>query len=312
MKTTEAQGHRDALGACFLCAYPCSAFISPWTLRLRVPVVFFPVPSTFTHGPTTLAYRSYGSGPVQVIALHGFGRTGEDFALFGPLVQGRCTVHAFDLHFHGASATPAHRAHEPFTPAELATYFTAFADHLGAEKVTLLGYSLGGRIALSLLTTMPGRIARVVLVAPDGLKPRPWYRGLASSRYGRHLYSRFVDDPRRAHAVMHALHRTGLLRPKLHRFLLDQTDSRAKRQQVHDVWLSYRLIEPDLGSVARAQETHGIGLTLFLGRTDSVIPAHLAQALQRRAPRQVEVALLEGGHVLLTPAFAPAIAAALH
>ncbi|MBL8001332.1 MAG: alpha/beta fold hydrolase [Flavobacteriales bacterium] len=265
----------------------------------------------FTHGHTTLAYRSYGSGPAQVIALHGFGRTGADFALFGPLVEGRCTVHAFDLHFHGASATPAHRAHEPFTPAELAAYVTAFADHLGAGKVSLLGYSLGGRIALSLLTTMPQRIDRVVLVAPDGLKPRPWYRGLAASRFGRHLYGRFVDDPRRAHALMHALHRTGLLRPKLHRFLLDQTDSRAKRQKVHDVWLSYRLIEPDLGDAARVLEAHAIGLTLFLGRTDSVIPAHLAEALQRRAPQRVQVELLDGGHVLLTPAFAPAIAAAL-
>ncbi len=267
--------------------------------------------SSFTHGPTTLAYRSYGSGAVQVIALHGFGRTGADFALFGPLVDGRCTVHAFDLHFHGESATPGHRAHEPFTPAELAAYFTAFADHLGAGKVTLLGYSLGGRLALSLLTTMPQRIARVVLVAPDGLKPRPWYRGLAASRLGRRLYGRFVDDPGRAHALMHALHRTGLLRPKLHRFLLDQTDSRAKRQQVHDVWLSYRLIEPDLGDVARALEAHGIGLRLFLGRTDSVIPAHLAQALQRRAPNRVQAYLLDGGHVLLTPSFAPAIAEAL-
>ncbi len=264
----------------------------------------------FTNGHT-LAYRSYGRGPVQVLAFHGFGRTGEDFALFEPLLAERCTLHAFDLHFHGESATPGERAHAPFTPLELAAYFNAFADHISADKVALLGYSLGGRIALSLLTTMPGRVARVVLVAPDGLKTRPWYRGLAASRFGRHLYGRFVEDPRRAHAIMNTLHRTGLMRPKLHRFLVGQTDTRPKRQQVHDVWLSYRLIEPDLADVGRVLRERSVPLHLFLGLTDSVIPAHLAEGLRSQAPHQVQVHVLEGGHVLLTPEFAPALAATL-
>lgn len=265
--------------------------------------------ASFTLGPTTLAYRSYGRGAVKVLAFHGFGRTGEDFALFGPLVAERCTIHAFDLHFHGGSETPGKRAHEPFTPQELAAYFTAFADHLGAEKVTLLGYSLGGRIALSLLTTMPDRVAQVVLVAPDGLMTRPWYRGLAASRFGRHLYGRFVEDPRRAHAIMNRLHRAGLIRPKLHHFLIGQTDTRPKRQQVHDVWLSYRLIEPELSLVGHCLQERGIPLELFLGRTDSVIPTHLAERLRIQAPQQVRVTVLEGGHVLLKPEFALAIAA---
>lgn len=264
--------------------------------------------ASFTHGPTTLAYRSYGHGPLQVLAFHGFGRTGADFALFEPLLAERCILHAFDLHFHGESSTPGERAHDPFTPAELAAYFAAFADHLGAKQVTLLGYSLGGRIALSLLTMMPERVAQVVLVAPDGLKTRPWYRGLAASHFGRQLYGRFVEDPRRAHAIMNTLHRVGLMRPKLHRFLIGQTDSRPKRQQVHDVWLSYRLIEPDLSAVGRVLRERVIPLHLFLGRTDSVIPAHLAQGLKSQAPELVHVQLLEAGHVLLTPELAPPIA----
>ncbi|MBL0034764.1 MAG: alpha/beta fold hydrolase [Flavobacteriales bacterium] len=264
--------------------------------------------SSFTHGPTTLAYRSYGHGPTVVLAFHGFGRTGADFALFEPMLAERCTIHAFDLHFHGESSTPGERAHDPFTPAELAAYFTAFADHLGADKLTLLGYSLGGRIALSLLNTMPDRVANVVLVAPDGLKTRPWYRGLAASRFGRHLYGRFVENPHRVHAIMNTLHGVGLMRPKLHRFLMGQTDNRVKRQQVHDVWLSYRLIEPDLSDVGRVLRERAIPLHLFLGRTDSVIPAHLAQGLKSQAPELVHVQLLEAGHVLLTPELAPPIA----
>ncbi len=85
---------------------------------------------------------------------------------------------------------------------------------------------------------------------PDGLKTRPWYRGLAASKVGRALYKRFVVNPTVTHAIMRSLRGLRLMNERMFRFLMGQTDSRAKRQLVHDVWLSYRLIEPDLASVA--------------------------------------------------------------
>ncbi len=52
--------------------------------------------SYFTHG-LTLAYRSYGMGPMPIVAFHGFGRTGEDFAVLAPWLGEHYTLHAFDL-----------------------------------------------------------------------------------------------------------------------------------------------------------------------------------------------------------------------
>lgn len=158
----------------------------------------------FTHGPT-LAYRTYGHGPLQVLAFHGFGRTGEDFHILDASLGGLCTIHAFDLHFHGASPAYPHRADQPFTPQELATFFTAFADQLGADRIAVLGYSLGGRMAMNLLEQMPARITRAFLVAPDGLRTKPWYRGLAASTVGRWAYKRFITHPGRIHFIIDAL-----------------------------------------------------------------------------------------------------------
>lgn len=254
----------------------------------------------FTHG-TTLAYRTYGSGPLPLLAFHGFGRTGEDFAILEEVLGARVTIHAFDLHFHGQSPGYPDRADTPFTPDELAGYFSAFTDHIGAGRVLLLGYSLGGRIALSLAERMPGRLARVFLAAPDGLKTRPWYRGLAASSMGRKLYGRFVHDPRVTHAIINALRRTRLLSEKMHRFLIGQTDSRAKRQLVHDVWLSYRLIEPDLARVTANLREHHIPLYLFFGERDRIIRPAFGKALLAMAPQQVTRELLPFGHVLISP-----------
>ncbi|MBL7962319.1 MAG: alpha/beta fold hydrolase [Flavobacteriales bacterium] len=266
------------------------------------------MPSHFTHGPT-LAYRTYGHGPLPVLAFHGFGRTGEDFHVLEKALGARCTLYAFDLHFHGHSPAYPQRAEAPFTPQELAAFFSAFADDLKAPRVTLLGYSLGGRIALSLMEQVPARVERAFLVAPDGLKARPWYRGLAASAPGRWAYRRFVDHPGRVHALMDLLHAARLLNDRMHRFLKGQTDSRAKRQLVHDVWLSYRLIEPHLARVAANARQHQIPLHLVFGRFDRVIPTQLAKALQRHAPELVTVDELEAGHVLLTPALGPMLGA---
>lgn len=261
--------------------------------------------SYFTHG-VTLAYRTFGNGPTPLLAFHGFGRTGADFEVLAPVLGEHHTIHAFDLHFHGKSPGYPERAEVPFTPHELAVFFSAFLDHIGSDKASLLGYSLGGRIAMSLLETMPERIGSLFLVAPDGLKPRPWYRSLASSEIGRWAYRRFVEHPHKVHLLMDALRATGLIRPKMHRFLKGQTDSQAKRMLLRDVWLSYRMIEPDLRRVAQLAREHGIGIHLFFGAMDSVIKPELGENLSKY-DQKVTTTLLPFGHVLLNPELGRAI-----
>ncbi|MBX2972484.1 MAG: alpha/beta hydrolase [Flavobacteriales bacterium] len=254
----------------------------------------------FTHG-VTLAYRTYGSGPLPLLAFHGFGRSGTDFAILEPALKDRCTIYAFDLHFHGRSPGYPERAERPFTPEELANYFTAFVDHIQVPKVAVLGYSLGGRIALCLLEQTPERLNRVFLAAPDGLKTRPWYRALATSRMGRRLYKRFVERPATVHALINGVRAVRLMNEKMHRFLIGQTDSRAKRMLVRDVWLSYRLIEPDLARVAANAKEHGIPIHLLFGERDSVIKPDFGANLRKHAPELITHEELPFGHVLITP-----------
>jgi pimeloyl-ACP methyl ester carboxylesterase len=253
---------------------------------------------SFTHG-FNLHYRTYGSGPQHFLCFHGFSRSGGDFWFLGNLLGRRCTFHAFDLHFHGSSIGDPMRADDPFTPEEIRDFFNAFADHLGQKKIHLLGYSLGGRMVLSLLETIPGRISRAFLAAPDGLKMRPWYRGLAASAFGRTLYKRFVDRPQHFHKLVQGLRRINVVNDRMVDFVMRHTSARERRQLLHDVWLSYRLIEPDLRVVAENLYKHDVHAHLFFGEHDRVIPPILGQNLQLLAPKHVTVEVLPTGHWLL-------------
>ncbi|HWF16387.1 MAG TPA: alpha/beta fold hydrolase [Acidimicrobiales bacterium] len=103
-----------------------------------------------------------GSGPPLVL-LHGFTQTGRLWGRFGQHLAESFTLVGLDLPGHGGS--DAVRADLPAT-ARLVAH--AARDAVGDAPCTLLGYSLGARVALHVLTgaTMPVR--RAVLIGATG------------------------------------------------------------------------------------------------------------------------------------------------
>ena len=96
-----------------------------------------------------------GQGP-RLLALHGFTGSGADFApLALALVQ---EMVAPDLPGHGRSDAPSDAA-----PYELEPVLQGLADWVGEDPI-LLGYSMGGRLALHLTLAHPDRIRALVLV----------------------------------------------------------------------------------------------------------------------------------------------------
>lgn len=97
-----------------------------------------------------------------VVLLHGFTQTRQSWRRTVAALGGRYRALAPDLPGHGLAAD-----RRPASFAACAAYVRALA---GAEPFTLVGYSMGGRIALYTALSLPGRVARLVLVgASPGL-----------------------------------------------------------------------------------------------------------------------------------------------
>lgn len=101
-----------------------------------------------------------GDGP-PLLLLHGFTGSAESWAEIMPQLIARWRVLAPDLLGHGGSDAPADPPRLGMQPqvADL----IALLDLLQLPSARVLGYSMGGRVALSLAIAAPDRVERLVL-----------------------------------------------------------------------------------------------------------------------------------------------------
>ena len=117
-----------------------------------------------------LSYKTLGYGDETILAFHGFGHSKEDFSMIEPFLSGKERIIAIDLFGHGEAFFPESRMkNEPISKDE---WRILIEDILIREKVTkfhLIGYSLGGRMALVTFELFKERVKSVFLFSPDGL-----------------------------------------------------------------------------------------------------------------------------------------------
>lgn len=109
-----------------------------------------------------LYYEEHGSGHPMVL-LHGGLGSGE---MFGTALQRLAEHHrviAPDLQGHGRTAD----IDRPIDISLMADDIVALIDHLGLEKPDVVGYSLGGGVALQVGFKHPDKIRRLVAVSAN-------------------------------------------------------------------------------------------------------------------------------------------------
>src|ERR1700761_6282346 len=109
-------------------------------------------------------YTVWGTGDQLLFAFHGYGESAASFSILGEELDPVLTFVAIDLPFHGRTEWKEGLF---LSPADLVACMEEIAVRLAArrEKWWLLGYSMGGRVALELLEQAPERIEKMVLLA---------------------------------------------------------------------------------------------------------------------------------------------------
>lgn len=104
-----------------------------------------------------ISFQEYGSGK-PVILLHGFPFTSEIWNEFAPAIGTGYKVYALDLPGFGASEKPVQ-----YSLPEIAAEINAWIRQQGIPSCVVIGHSLGGYIALSMIEQAPDQFAGLVL-----------------------------------------------------------------------------------------------------------------------------------------------------
>src|SRR5438067_10305200 len=116
-----------------------------------------------------LYFETHGAGR-PLILLHGGLGSGEMFGPALPVLAQHHQVIAVDLQGHGR--TPD--IDRPIDVRLMADDIAALIDHLGLEKPDLVGYSLGGGVALHTAAKYPAKVRRLV-AASANIRPDATY-----------------------------------------------------------------------------------------------------------------------------------------
>ena len=108
----------------------------------------------------SLYYEEHGSGEPLVL-LHGGLGAGAMFGAIMPALSADRRVITVDLQGHGGTAD----VDRPLRPETMADDVAALIEHLGLPRADVMGYSLGGVVALRTAIQHPERVRRLVLVS---------------------------------------------------------------------------------------------------------------------------------------------------
>jgi len=120
-------------------------------------------------------YEIHGSGQPLILLHGGFGLTGM-FGEIVPLLAAARQVIPVDLQGHGRTAD----IERPLRVEQMAEDIAALIRHLGHERADIMGYSMGGAVALRTAIQHPELVRKLVVVSTP-YKRAAWYPDMVAA-----------------------------------------------------------------------------------------------------------------------------------
>jgi pimeloyl-ACP methyl ester carboxylesterase len=244
------------------------------------------------------AFVKVGSGPALLL-LHGLGCDHKTWLPVIATLSRRYTVIAPDLLGHGMSDKP--RA--DYSVGGYANGMRDLLTVLGIDKVTVVGHSFGGGIAMQFAYQFPERTERMILVAPGGIgrEVTPAIRAISLPGFQTAMGVATLPGSRQAiKGGLRTLAKSGLP----HARDLDEvadivqhlSDRKARAAITHVV----RAVVDWRGQVVtmadRAYLTHAMPMCVVWGSDDAVIPVSHAKLASEIAPKATVEVIRNAGH----------------
>jgi len=249
---------------------------------------------------------SFGKGAEWLICFHGYGENSETFSFLEPYLGETYSLMAIDLPYHGQTIWNEGLNCSTEDLWNIITLIT------GSQPlaVNFIGYSMGGRIVLKLLEVQASRVAKVVLLAPDGLHSNPWHWLATQTKWGNRLFHYTMEKPEWFFRWMKWGNQLGILNKSIFNFAHYYLDEAEERMALYQRWTSFRKFHCKLALIKNIIQENNKHLTLVFGKFDRIILTSKGRDFQKGLEKNISIRELQAGHLLLKEKFASEISAA--
>lgn len=240
-----------------------------------------------------LHYCRSGEGKSVLFLFHGYGQSMEQLRELEKVLSAKYTIYSFDLFYHGGSFW--HEKDQPLSKTFWRQMLTILIERDQIKKISLLGFSMGGKFALASLEAFPDQVERLILLAPDGVVTSFWYVLATFSKCSRAVFRRMILMPSWYVKVASLLSLLGLVNKGVMRFANTQMRTLTQRRRVYYSWIIFRELKFNFQRIASICNTNNIQVEIFLGEFDKMINAKSIKK-ELRLLHHYELAILSAGH----------------
>lgn len=251
---------------------------------------------------SVITYYGFGSGPKQVICFHGYGEDASTFEFLEKHVDNQFTFYCIDLPFHGKTEWNDGRT---FTTTDLINIVENILHQNNHKlqttnnKPAVLGFSLGGRIALSLYQAMPQAVEKIILLAPDGLKVNFWYWLSTQTWLGNKFFSFTMKHPRWFFWFLKVLRRMKLINASIFKFCNHYVDDAQARHLLYTRWTTLRKLKPNLNHIKKSIHENKTAVRLLYGKHDRIILSSVGEKFKKGIQEECSITIIPSGHHIM-------------
>ncbi|HWK02265.1 MAG TPA: alpha/beta hydrolase [Puia sp.] len=263
-------------------------------------------------------YLLGGTGDKLLCGFHGYGESAESWAFLEGALGEDYTILAIDLPFHGRTDWKEELYFDPETLISLIGQITAGlpggeakgwrpdggqsgSSHPGDKTGWwLMGYSMGGRIALSLLEKMPQKVQKLVLLAPDGLKVNGWYWLATQTGLGNRFFRWTIRQPGWLFFLLRLGNALKLVNRSVYKFTAHYIGDAFAREQLYARWTTMRGFRPNIRKIQALIREKEIPIRLLYGQHDRIIRPERGEKFRKGGiEAYCRLMLVPMGHQLL-------------
>lgn len=243
----------------------------------------------------SIHYLRFGTGSKSLIALHGYGDTAALYKVLLPSLGERYTFYSIDLPYHGRTHWAADRL---YSVQDIAGMVEAVCQTEHIATFSLMGYSMGGRLAMCIVPALIDRIEELFIIAASGIKIHPIFNAATLPAWVIRLLSVNIRYPASLFASMRLAKSLGIVSHHVYRFNRRLMATENRRRRMHYTWLSIREFKVNIPRLQQLLNQVPTPVYLFFGDRDEIIPPWVGEFFAKGL-RNMQLHLVAGNHFIV-------------